>query len=275
MLFRDRELRGAEKVIHSVGRPGVWLFWRGVETMLRASYRLGACGMDPGGRIDQMVNCQLSLATDGFYEAVRAGRIQAHRSGVRALHAGAVELENGTRVRADVVVFGTGFRQEVPFLDPSVRAKVQDEAGIFHLYRNLVHPDVPRLAFVGYNGSLYSQLTSEIGARWAARWFMGELQLPSREAVLREIEARWTWVRQNRPDGVAGGTCIVPFTLHYVDDLLRDMGARTVRRPLNRIREVMLPFDPSVYASLKAELDRNRARRLAAATSERRDLQSA
>jgi cation diffusion facilitator CzcD-associated flavoprotein CzcO len=261
MLFRDRELRGAEKVLHTAGRPAVWLFWRGVETMLRATYRLGDCGMLPEGRIEQMVNCQLGLATDGFYEAVRAGRIDAHRSGVRALHAGAVELENGRRVRADVVVFGTGFRQEVPFLDESVRSVVQDGAGVFHLYRNLAHPDVPRLAFVGYNGSLYSQLTSEIGARWAARWFMGELRLPPREAVLREVEARWTWMRENRPTGVASGTCIVPFTLHYVDDLLRDMGARTVRRPLNRIREVMLPFDPSVYANLKAELDRNRARR--------------
>lgn len=275
MLFRGRELRGAEKVIHTAGKPAVWLFWRGVETLLRATYGLGACGMEPGGRIEQMVNCQLSLATDGFYDAVRDGRIAAQRSGIRALHAGAVELENGKRVRADVVVFGTGFRQEVPFLDESVRRIVQDESGIFHLHRNLVHPDVPRLAFVGYNASLYSQLTSEIGARWAARWFMGELRLPPREEALGEMEARWTWVRQNRPRGVAGGTCIVPFNFHYVDDLLRDMGARTVRRPLNRIREVMLPFDPSVYANLKAELDRNRARRLAAATAERRDLQSA
>ncbi|HYR10292.1 MAG TPA: hypothetical protein VEQ60_21130, partial [Longimicrobium sp.] len=189
-------------------------------------------------------------------------------SGVRALHAGAVELESGRRVRADVVVFGTGFRQEVPFLDASVRRTVQDEAGVFHLHRNLVHPDVPRLAFVGYNSSLYSQLTSEIGARWAARWFMGELRLPPRETVLREMEARWAWVRENRPRGVASGTCIVPFNFHYVDDLLHDMGARTVRRPLNRIKEVMLPFDPSVYANLKAELDRNRARRLAAAATD-------
>jgi dimethylaniline monooxygenase (N-oxide forming) len=89
------------------------------------------------------------------------------------------------------------------------------------------------------------------------------------------MEARWAWVRENRPKGVASGTCIIPFTFHYVDDLLRDMGARTVRRPLNRIREVMLPVDPSVYANLKAELDRNRARRLRAATPDERAKQSA
>ncbi|HEX2077051.1 MAG TPA: NAD(P)-binding domain-containing protein [Longimicrobium sp.] len=262
MLFRDRELRGAEKVMHTVGAPGVWLFWRGIELLLRATYRLGACGMVPEERIERLVTCMLGLATDGFYRAVRAGQIATRRSGLRALHAGAVELETGERVRADVVVFATGFRQEVPFLDEAVRRTVQDEQGVFHLYRNLVHPDVPRLAFIGYNSSLYSQLTSEIGARWAARWFMGEVRLPPREEVLREVEARWAWVKENRPNGVASGTCIIPFTFHYIDDLLRDMGARTVRRPLNRIKEVMLPVDPSIYADLKRELDRNRARRL-------------
>ena len=275
MLFRDRELRGAEKVIHTAGRPFVWLFWRGVEALLRRTFGLAACGMVPEDRIERLVNCMLGLATDGFYDAVRAGRVATRRSGVRALHMGEVELDSGERVRADVVVFATGFRQEVPFLDERVRRTVQDEAGVFHLYRKLMHPDVPRLAFVGYNSSLYSQFTSEIGARWAARWFMGELRLPPRETVLREMEARWAWVRENRPQGVASGTCIVPFNFHYVDDLLRDMGARTVRRPLNRFREVMLPFDPGVYANLKAELDRNRARRVQAAPAEERIRQSA
>jgi len=275
MLFRDRELRGAEKVLHTAGKPFVWLFWRGVETLLRATYRLGACGMVPDEPIERVVNCTLGLATDGFYAAVRTGRIATRRGAVKALHAGAVELDTGERVRAEVVVFATGFRQEVPFLEEPVRRTVQDEAGVFHLHRNLVHPDVPRLAFVGYNSSLYSQLTSEIGARWAARWFMGELRLPPREQVLREVAARWAWVRENRPQGIASGTCIVPFTFHYIDDLLRDMGARTVRRPLNRIREVMLPMDPGVYANLKAELDRNRARRVRALPAEQRSKQSA
>ncbi|HYR10294.1 MAG TPA: hypothetical protein VEQ60_21140 [Longimicrobium sp.] len=53
------------------------------------------------------------------------------------------------------------------------------------------------------------------------------------------------------------------------------LARKSVRRPLNRIREVRLPFDPSVYANLKAELDRNRARRLTAGKAGKRDLQSA
>jgi len=264
-LFRDRELRGIEKGLHTVGAPAVWLFWRGSETILRISYGLDAAGMVPEERIEKGVSCSLSLETEGLYTAVRDGRLGARRSGVRALHPGCVELDTGERIDAEVVVFGTGFRQGAPFLEDSVRRAVQDEAGSFHLHRNLVHPDVPGLAFVGYNSSLYSQLTSEIGARWVARWWMGELRLPPRERMLAEMAARWAWLREHRPSGTAGGTCVVPFNFHYIDDLLRDLGARTVRRPRNPVAEWMMPVDPSNYADLKAELDRNRRPRETAA----------
>lgn len=261
-LFRGRELRGVETVLHTAGAPGVWLFWRGVEAMLRATHRLGAAGMVPRARIEDVVSCALSLATDGLYAAVREGRLGARQAGIRALHPGWVELDTGEWIEADVVILGTGFRQGAPFLDNAVRRTVQDEAGVFHLYRNLVHPDVPRLAFVGYNSSLYSQLTSEIGARWVARLWTGELRLPPRQAMLAEVAARWAWLRAHRPQGTASGTCVIPFNFHYIDDLLRDLGARTARRPLNRVAEWMMPVDPGNYADLKAELDRNRARRL-------------
>ncbi|HEX6036982.1 flavin-containing monooxygenase [Longimicrobium sp.] len=263
-LFRAREPRGIETVLHTVGAPGVWLFWRGVEALLTATYGLGAAGMVPEERIEDVVSCALSLETEGMYDAVRDGRLDARRAGIRALHPGEVELDTGERLPADVVILGTGFRQGVPFLDEDARRTVQDADGVFHLYRNLVHPDVPRLAFVGYNSSLYSQLTSEIGARWVSRLWTGELRLPPRDAMLDDVRARWEWLRAHRPQGTASGTCVIPFNFHYIDDLLRDLGARTVRRPLNRVAEWMMPVDPRNYAGLKAELDRNCARRMRA-----------
>ncbi len=261
-LFRGPELRGIETVLHTVGRPAVWLFWRCVEALLRAGGGLDAAGMVPRERIEDVVSCALGLETDGLFAAVRQGRLGARRAGLRALHPGGVQLDTGERLDADVVVLGTGFRQGAPFLADAVRGTVQDRAGVFHLYRTLVHPDVPGLAFVGYNSSLYSQLTSEIGARWVARLWMGELRLPSRPRMRAEVAARWAWLRRHRPHGTMGGTCVVPFTFHHIDDLLHDLGARTARRPLNRLAEWMMPVDPANYADLKAELDRNRARRM-------------
>jgi dimethylaniline monooxygenase (N-oxide forming) len=257
-LFRYRRPGTAERLLHGPGRPLVWAFWRGVEAYLTARQGLRRCGMRPADRVEDFVGCTLSLETDGFFEHVHAGRIVPHRGTIRRFAAGRVELSTGETVDADVVVFGTGFRQQAGFLPAEARSRIQDVHGTFHLFRNLVHPDVPRLGFVGYNSSLYSQLTSEIGARWLAEHSAGRLALPPREAMLREVRDRWEWLQRDRPRGTASGTCIIPFNFHYIDDLLRDMGARTRRAPLNPVREYLLAVDPSLYAGLGEELARGR-----------------
>lgn len=261
-LFRYRRLEGLERLLHTVGRPFVWLHWRFIERVLRITFSLDRAGLVPDEPIEKVVGCMLSLASNGFYDHVRAGRLNTRQGAIRRFAAGGVELEDGERMEADVVVYGTGFRQTVPFLDDEARGRIVGPEGNFRLYRNILPPDVPRLAFVGYNSSLYSQLTSEVGARWLAEHVAGHLALPPREEMAREIDARWEWLKAERPQGLASGTCIVPFCFHYINDLLRDMGARTWRTR-NRPREYLLPMRPSVYADLRAEVH---ARRLARRT---------
>jgi dimethylaniline monooxygenase (N-oxide forming) len=260
-LFRYHTLRGAERVLHGIGRPLVWAFWRMVEGRLRASQGLERCGLVPEDRVEDFVGCTLSLETDGFFAHVHAGRIQPHRATIARAAPGVVHLDSGEALPAEVLVFGTGFRQGVPFLDDATRAAVQDADGAFHLYRNLIHPDVPGLGFVGYNSSLYSQLTSEVGARWLAEHFAGRIPLPTGERMLREVQARLDWLRTERPRGTASGTCLIPFNFHYLDDLMGDMGLRTRRAPFNPVREYLLPVDPSLYAGLKDEIERGRRTR--------------
>ncbi len=162
--------------------------------------------------------------------------------------------------RTSLPRLGTGFRQEVPFLAEPVRRRVVDGEGVFRLFRNILPPDVPGLAFIGYNSSLYSQLTSEVGARWLAEHLRGGLRLPPAAEMHREIRERWEWIRAERPRGAAGGACIIPFTFHHLDDLLRDMGARTLRSR-NPAAELLMPVNPALYAGLRAELEAKRAAR--------------
>jgi dimethylaniline monooxygenase (N-oxide forming) len=259
-LFRYHRLRGFERVLHTVGRPLVWLFWRGIERALRRGFSLDPSRLVPDEPIERVVACNLSLASDGFYEKVRDGRLRTRRGEIRRLVPGAVEMEGGGRIEADAVVFGTGFRQTVPFLGDEVRSRLVGPEGEFRLHRNILPLDVPRLAFVGYNSSFYSQLTSEIGARWLAEHVRGAIALPPRAEMAREIDERWAWAKRERPNGLASGTCIVPFNFHYLNGLLDDMGARTWRTR-NRLREYLMPVDPSIYADLREEIEsRRRAR---------------
>ncbi len=261
-LFRDDRPEGIERVLHSVGRPGVWLLWRGVERALRKSFALDAHGLTPEVPIEKMVGCSLSLAAGGFFDHVGEGRIRVRRGEPARFTDGGLELGDGGRVEADVVVFGTGFVQDAPFLPRWVMERVRGADGSFRLFRSILPTDVPRLAFIGYNSSLYSQLTSEIGARWLAEHVQGHISPPSQAEMRRQIDERLAWLRANRPDSLAGGTCVVPFNFHYINRLLRDMGARTWRSR-NRLREYMMPVDPSLYADLRVELEDRRRRRAA------------
>lgn len=256
-LFRYRELAGFERVMHGPARRAVAMLWRTIERSLRRRFALDEHGLTPETPLDQLVACSLSLASNGFYDHVQAGRIQLRRGQASALRVGAVEMEDGGSVDADVVVFGTGFRQEVPFLPHWATERIRGADGCFRLYRNILPVDVPRLAFVGYNSSLYSQLTSEIGARWMAEHVHGRLPLPAQPEMRRRIESRLAWLKAERPDALAAGVCVVPFNFHYINDLLRDMGARTWRTR-NRLCEYLMPVDPSIYADLKAELEQKR-----------------
>jgi len=259
-LFRYRTLAGFERVLHTVGRPLVWLFWRGIERHLRRAFRLDAHALTPGEPIERLVGCSLSLASGGFHDRVADGTLRVRRGEPARLSPGGLELRDGSRVDADVVVFGTGFRQESPFLPEAVMQRVRGGDGSFRLHRNILPTSVPRLAFVGYNSSLYSQLTSEIGARWLAEHAQGRLRLPSPAEMERAIDERLAWLHAERPHGMASGTCLIPFTFHYLNDLLRDMGARTWRSR-NRLREYLMPVDPALYADLGAELAALHARR--------------
>ena len=58
-------------------------------------------------------------------------------------------LKNGEKIPADVVLYGTGWQQEVPFLAPDMRASIMAARGNFRLYRQILPIDVRNLAFTG------------------------------------------------------------------------------------------------------------------------------
>lgn len=141
-------------------------------------------------------NCGISIAPPDFFKYIHSGKIQAIKTSITKFIPDGVELANGQQLHADIVIFGTGFRQELPFLEEEYRRQVIDEDGNFNLYRYLIHPNIPQMGFVGYNSSFYSQLTSEVGAWWLLEYVKGNLLLlPSPPAIYQEIAADIYWMK--------------------------------------------------------------------------------
>lgn len=251
-LFEYIRVKGFERFLHGPGKPVRNSLLRQVQWVVTVQCKLKALGLLPALPFESISRSTVSLVTDGFYESVAAGRIRVCRDAViRRLHAGAdgrfAELSTGERLPADLVVCGTGWHQRVPFLPQAVMASVTDDSGNFRLYRAMLPVHVPRLAFNGYNSSLFSQLSCEIAALWLADLLGGQLKLPTTAEQDRDISERLNWIDKRNEGKHAKGTNVVPFSLHHVDELLQDL--RLPLGVLTRIKHWLLPVNPADYAS--------------------------
>ncbi|RIV18665.1 FAD-binding protein [Fibrisoma montanum] len=253
-LFPYRSLYGIHRFLHGpLGKPVTGLLVKGLGRLVATQLKLRKSGLLPDKPFDSIANCSIGLTSDNFYERAARGEIELANGEIAHFVPDGVVLNTGRHIVADQVIFATGFRQTVPFFDELVRQRLRDQRGWFQLYRNVLPADVPNLSFVGYNPSLFTPFTSELAAHYSAQYFKGQLNLPGTVAMKREIGLHHDWLRQRAPHSSASGTCIIPFSFHHADELMRDMGLPT-RRTRNPITEFMAPFNPVMYKGLAQEL---------------------
>ncbi|MEV7328177.1 NAD(P)-binding domain-containing protein [Micromonospora sp. NPDC093244] len=163
--------------------------------------------------------------SDGLLSRLTHGDVEP-RPGVAALDGDRVEFTDGRSDTVDLIVWCTGYRVEIPFLDPEL---LGGGADTLPLYRHVFHPDAPGLTFVGLMQSTGSAFPLvEAQAKLVAAQLAGQYALPEPErqraacrAELRAATARWG---QRRP------AMRVDFDA-YLAELTRELasGARRVR----------------------------------------------
>lgn len=237
-----------ETWLHGPGAPLVAMFWRTFTAIVRRE--LKATGpLIPVAPLPARAE-NLAVGTD-VYEQVRRGEIGVHQATIDAFPGGdAVQLSDGTRIEADLVLFATGWRHGIPFLEGEIRRRIERDEG-FQLYRMILPPEFPHLGFIGYNSSFSNTLTTEISAHWLSQHFRGELLLPSVKTMHEETERFRKWLVGLMPCH-REGFFIGPFLTHYHDDLLRDMGL-SPRRARDFVSENLLPMWPERYRTLWEE----------------------
>jgi cation diffusion facilitator CzcD-associated flavoprotein CzcO len=244
-----------EAFLHGPLKPLIDLFWR-IQTWIA----IRAAGTPTQLVPDQPLPSgfeNLGVGAD-FYDAVYSGRAVPKRAEIASFEdASKVLLTTGEKVEADIVIFATGWEQNLNFLDEDLRRHVRPD-GKFTLYRHILPPDEQRLGFVGYASSLINTLTSEISAHWLSQHFRGELTLPSPTQMNQEITRMRRWAERKFP-AASEGYFIGPFIAHHVDDLMRDMNLPT-RRSNNPLTEYFGRLLPSRYRAVHKQ--RRRSRRI-------------
>ena len=246
--LRYHRLGRAEAWLHGAGAPLVRLLWSSITRLLRAHAGIRG-SLLPEAPLPQHIE-SIGIGTEA-YGLVRSGRIRPKKGAIRRFRGGrAIELDDGEVLEADLVIFATGFRQAVPFLEDPLRRRIERADG-FHLYRFILPPGVERLGFVGYNSSTACQLTSEVAAHWLSDCFLGRLRLPAVDAMDREIARVRRWTAEVMP-GRGRGFFVGPYVLPHLDELMADMGLSTVRSG-NFVAENLLPMWPARYRRLAEE----------------------
>jgi dimethylaniline monooxygenase (N-oxide forming) len=240
-----------ERIVHAF--PGLLDgFWWLVSKIFSWQFRLnGKPNLVPSqGFIQDFWGGHGVIPHPDFFPMVRNGSISAKKGCIQKVKPNSLVLESGEEIPADVVLFGTGFKQNLDFLPENVRA-CKEEDGLW-LYRQMVHPDFPSLFFVNSNTTTFTNITTaSIQARWLAETL--KYGLPSKEDMWAEIKEKQTWKRETMPNaGAARSYMMQTHQVHYYDELLQDMGASVCRKRglFASFREFFEPYRPRDYDTI-------------------------
>jgi dimethylaniline monooxygenase (N-oxide forming) len=244
--------------VHTIGRPLVWLFWRAVELLLCLQCQLWSRfgsrqSLVPDDPVEIGAFSEATmLPRPEFYASVRDGRINLHRGSVERFVKDGVLLSNGTKLEVDAVIFGTGWRSDYSFLSEDLQRRLGFAEDGIYLYRQILHPDVDGLVFIGYASTVSNILAYCIQACWLAALINGMHKLPDRDIQRTEIERLKAWKRSWIPFSHARGARLIVHLQHYLDELLTDVGINPLRKrglwaPL---AEIFAPYQPSDYRDI-------------------------
>jgi dimethylaniline monooxygenase (N-oxide forming) len=246
------------RLLHGVGAPLVWMYWRLVELLLYVQCRLWTRTTDgrtlaPSKPVE--IDCfgeSTMVPRPELFKLIRQGRILAHRTEIATFTAKGISLKDGRDLAVDRVVFGTGWKSDYGFLPDQVRDVLGADEDGFYLYRHMLHPELPNLVFIGRASTFASVLTYCLQARWLAELIAGRHALPSDEAMGAEIDRLKAWKRSWMPFSSGRAARLLLHMLSYHDELLRDFGADPLRKRgiFAPLKELLEPYQPSDYRTV-------------------------
>jgi len=203
------------------------------------------------GIIDQAFG-EITLETQGFFQKVREGKIKVTQAEIASFAGKTLILTNGEKLECDLIVFATGFKQTIPFLPDCYLENLLDKQGNYLLYHHILPAGIPALAFVGYNSSIQTTISSEFAALWVCEYLKGRIGRPTDAEIIQEGTDFIKWRSQYRHNAISRGLSTMPGTIHHVDLLLRDMKA-----PLpffSLIPDWLVTINPGRYKKIRDKI---------------------
>ncbi|MBA3348892.1 MAG: NAD(P)/FAD-dependent oxidoreductase [Actinobacteria bacterium] len=254
----------AERFLHRRTRF-VGSFWSGMEKLFtsiahRQGRGTGAAGkarlatVFPPHSLLADLRSAAALAPPEYHGHVARGEIVPHHSEMQGLTGEGLRLTDGSVIPADIIVMSVGsLPPTFPFLEPDVRTLLESEDDGPQLYRHVLHPRLPSLAFAGYNHCFMHIPAAEIAALWLAALWQGRLETPSPDEMERVVEHVRGWKRANIHFEPSRSCAVNTRFQQYLDIMLADLGISPYRKLPNVLAEVFAAYGAADYAGVVDE----------------------
>ncbi|KAK9041341.1 hypothetical protein V6N11_016446 [Hibiscus sabdariffa] len=181
-------------------------------------------GLKPDHRF---ASCQIATVPENFFAEADKGNIVFKRASEWWFWEEGIEFDDNTKTKTDVVILGTGYNgmeKLKTILPEPFRSMIDYPYGIMALYRGIIHPLIPNMAFVGYVESVSNIRASELRSKWLARLMGEKFKLPSTEIMVEQTLRVMELMR--RTTKFFKRPCAATFSINQADEMCEEMGCQ-------------------------------------------------
>lgn len=238
------------KLLHSLFKPLKIIWWRIAEVLFSVQFGYSR-EFRPKTPIDVELFGGGQILNYDFRNMLREGKIKRFIGTIDRFTKNGVVLSDGKEIDADMVIYGTGFGKDYQYFDHAIQEKLNIEKDGLYLYRHIISPKVPGVAFIGSEVSTFNNiLTQGLQALWLQKIITGDLELPSVSNMQKSVEEVKTWKRSWMPESKSRASLVQLHMMKYHDQLCKDMGVPTRRKGKNILAEIFAPYNARDYSEL-------------------------
>ena len=200
-----------------------------------------------------------AMAPEHYYPAVANEKILPVHAELDGFSEQGILLSDGSIIECDQVVLSLGSEApRFPFFPEPYREMLEAEKDGVQLFRHLLHPRIPNVAFAGFNHGFMHVPAAEVGMLWLAAYLDGDLQMPSVVEMEKSISHILQWKRQYINFEPSRSCAVNTRFQQYIDIILKDLGLSPYRKLPNIFAEAFSQYGAADYQGLLEEYQEKR-----------------